>query len=111
MPPMLISRSDFGVAELNGCLFAVGGGGGGVAERTVECFDLNKRVWEFKAPMIKNRDSLGVGVCNGHLYAVGGIDWDSVQISRSVERYDPIQDTWTLVRLIYFAYSHFWIRV
>lgn len=100
MPPMLKSRSDFGVAELNGCLFAVGGD----AESTVECFDLNKQVWKFKAPTIKPRNSSGVGVCNGHLYVVGGFDWKSVseQILRSVERYDPIEDKWTMVRLTFF---------
>ncbi|CAD6996490.1 unnamed protein product [Ceratitis capitata] len=45
--------------------------------------------------MLNRRCRLGVAALNGKLYACGG--YDGTSFLRSVEVYDPITDTWSLV--------------
>src|SRR6185503_14888443 len=75
-------RSHFGVAEVNGVLYAVGG----MKDRpccpypfiaTVEAYDRMTDTWTPKASMPTARADLGVGVVNGVLYAVGGNNGDN----------------------------------
>lgn len=74
---------------------------GSSCHRSVECYDPHTNKWSIRAPMNKRRGGVGVGVANGYLYALGGLDCPvsnpSVSRTETVERYDPLTDTWTLV--------------
>jgi N-acetylneuraminic acid mutarotase len=65
--------------------------------------------WVEKAPMNVARANLGVAVVNGDIYAIGGNtiagEYNLDQgfssgttggVTNTVERYDPVKDTWTL---------------
>ena len=94
-------RSTAGVSVLNGRLYVVGGRDGSVCHRSVECYDPHTNKWTMRAPMNKRRGGVGVSVLNGYLYALGGHDCPAsnpaVYRTETVERYDPLTDTWTLV--------------
>ena len=100
--PMTNQRSTCGVAVLHNKLYAVGGRDGSACLRSVECYDPHTNKWSSVANMTRRRGGVAVGVLNGFLYAVGGHDAPAVsnpQQSRfsCMERYDPCNDTWTLV--------------
>ena len=82
-------RWGLGVGEVNGVLYAVGGGSN---TRAVEAYDPASDSWTAKKSMTATRQDLGVGVVNGILYAVGGGRGGSLE---TVEAYDPRTDTWT----------------
>ncbi|XP_071652799.1 kelch-like protein 5 [Temnothorax longispinosus] len=101
--PMSEQRVGVGVAVLNDKLYAVGGRDIRFCLNTVECYDPHTNRWTQCAPMSKRRGCVGVGVVNGCLYALGGYDISASNpnVSRfdckTVERYDPKTDTWTMV--------------
>lgn len=98
---MSAMRSTAGVAVLNSRLYVVGGRDGSLCHRSVECYDPHTNKWSARAPMNKRRGGVGVGVANGFLYALGGHDCPasnpSVCRTETVERYDTVTDTWTMV--------------
>jgi len=87
MPTM---RTAFGVASIDGIIYAVGGTNGGDLS-TVEAYDPISDTWETKASMPTAHSHVGVGVINGVLYAAG-----SANGNVSFEAYDPATDTWTV---------------
>lgn len=95
--PMPTPRSDFGVAVVNGVLYAIGGVNGpdGVLSK-VEAYDPVSDTWTVKTPMPSARYDLGIGVVNGIVYAVGGTGsvGDHLRILNTVEVYDPVTNTW-----------------
>jgi len=91
---MPTARADFGVAALNGSLYAVGGYYRVDALGTVEAYDPGTNSWTTKAPMPTARLGLGVGVVNGVLYTVGGFI-PFVGYVGTVEVYNPMTNTWT----------------
>ncbi|XP_055837130.1 kelch-like protein diablo [Episyrphus balteatus] len=92
LPPMIGRRFSFGMAELNGQLYAVGGHNGTDNLYSVEKWDPNSpQRWQEVAPMQKERNQPGVTVCNGLMYAIGSTgDFDH----NSFEFYDPQTNTW-----------------
>lgn len=98
---MSAMRSTAGVTVLNNRLYVVGGRDGSVCHRSVESYNPHTNKWSARAPMNKRRGGVGVGIANGFLYALGGHDCPasnpSVCRTETVERYDPVADTWTMV--------------
>ena len=90
---MAAARGNFGVAVLDGKLYAVGGYGGDILS-SVERYDPALDAWEEVAPMASAREAHTMAVLDGKLYAVGGFgDWNL----SSVERYDPATNAWEAV--------------
>ncbi|XP_022083107.1 kelch-like protein 28 [Acanthaster planci] len=91
---MQTSRSNHGVAVLNGTIYALGGYTGQLYLRSVECYDPKTNQWKDVAPMINSRSIFSAAVVDGKLYAIGGYGPNYLN---SVERYDPDLDTWEMV--------------
>ncbi|XP_060870648.1 kelch-like protein 2 [Metopolophium dirhodum] len=95
MANMVVNRQRLGVAVLDDCIYAVGGGNLNNPLNCVEVFDVSIQKWRLVASMSTERCDLGVGVLNNLLYAVGGTAGKNCL--KSVEYYDPTLDTWTPV--------------
>ena len=104
---MNTARKQFGLAALEGRLYAVGGcvphnvGYGyvrGASTSSVECFDPLTARWSMVVPMGTARVNPGVAALGGKLYAVGGTsDTTGVQPLSSVERFDLSTGQWSPV--------------
>lgn len=82
-------RSHLSTSAVNGKIYAIGGGEGGVdraALSTVEAYDPQTDKWTRKADMPTARKELSTSVVNGKIYAIGG--WDDRPLS-TVEEYTP----------------------
>uniref|UniRef100_A0A669CLB9 Influenza virus NS1A binding protein a n=1 Tax=Oreochromis niloticus TaxID=8128 RepID=A0A669CLB9_ORENI len=116
LSPMHYARSGLGTAALNGKFIAAGGYNREECLRTVECYDPKEDRWTFIAPMrtprarfqmavlmVEKNVSQGseelhqAAVCelDGFMYAIGGAEsWNCLN---TVERYNPENNTWTLI--------------
>nr|CAD7196741.1 unnamed protein product [Timema douglasi] len=95
MAPMLIPRSELGLAMLDGSVYAVGGWEGSYRLDCVERYDLDSNSWHFITPMKMAVTSPAVVAHDGMLYVTGGAvleDGDGIEL---VQRYDPRSNTWT----------------
>ena len=101
--PMKCSRSGFGVAEMHGLLFAVGGTVLGSISRHVECYNPRQNRWYDVAPMISSRRNHGIAVITGlednltgapfsYMFSIGGEQMNDTL--SSVERYNLWSNKW-----------------
>lgn len=74
-----------------------------------ECYEYDTQLdsWSQKTSMLQGRSKLGSAVIDNIVYAIGG---DSANVgevapTNSVERYDPLTDTWTFVASMNIARS------
>lgn len=99
--PMQTMRSTAGVAILNDKLYVVGGRESSICHRTAEMYDPHTNRWTNKAQMNKRRGGVSVASYNGFLYVFGGHDLPvsnpCCERTSSIEKYDPVADTWTLI--------------
>lgn len=95
LAPMATPRSKFGLAAVNGRLYAIGGAGAAGPLSSVEEYDPMKDRWSPMAPMKLARGSLSVAVESGIIYAVGG--WDGKEYSSAMEAYDPKKNVWKMM--------------
>ncbi|QUI23626.1 hypothetical protein HZI73_15600 [Vallitalea pronyensis] len=86
-------RDSFGVAEVNGKIYAIGGYSGTEFTTIVEEYDPATDLWTTKANMPTPRIELGEVEVNGKIYAIGG--YSGTEFIAKVEEYDPTTDTWT----------------
>jgi len=99
-------RHGVGVGVLDGVLYCVGGHGDDEdgetlkgCGKTVEKYNVDTNTWSQVAEMNHSRFWPGVIAHAGRLYAIGGSGetmFDNDPLS-SVEMYDPVTNTWTLV--------------
>ncbi|KAK7792616.1 hypothetical protein R5R35_009149 [Gryllus longicercus] len=89
MAPMLIPRSELGLAMLDGFVYAVGGWEGTYRLDSVERYDPETNSWELVPPMKMAVTSPAVVAHDGMLYVTDG---DGIEL---VERFDPRTNTWT----------------
>ncbi len=97
---MPTARSGFGVAVVNGQIYAIGG-----YDKSQKNFlDVNEKynpatdTWEQKAPMPTKRVSFGIAVYENKVYCFGGQIINQAgnrQVINVTEVYDPATDTWT----------------
>lgn len=98
-----IGRSQLGVAELDGQLYAIGGLLDSTNLSSVERYNPYKNTWATVAPMHYKRSQFGVVPIGGRLYAVGGYgskDGDDSAVTSylsSVECYNPYRNEWTIL--------------
>ena len=119
--PMHEARANFGIAVVNGKIYAFGGDSGSPMGNAVpaeirtadtvstneEC-DPSSDTWTFKKPMPTARALLGVAVYQNKVYCIGGyygrytytngvLDKTEYFNTGVNEVYDPATNTWTLV--------------
>jgi N-acetylneuraminic acid mutarotase len=111
--PMSQARAGFGVAAVNGKIYAIGGSvsGGPYNPQPAqgllginEAYDPTSDTWETKQSMPTSRCNFAIAACQGKIYCIGGIvgtKLDDVyhlfQVARFSginEVYDPTTDTW-----------------
>ena len=81
---MPTARSGFGVAVVNGKIYAIGGG-----SVVNEMYDPKTDTWTTKAPMPTARSGFGIAVVQNKIYVMGGDDSGLNKV------YDPATNTWT----------------
>jgi hypothetical protein len=93
MTPMPTARGDFGVAVVNGKIFAIGGlNGDGLPLSTTEEYNPQTNQWSTKTPMPTPRSGFAIAVYLGKIYVIGGTVGNGFVGNN--EAYDPVTDTW-----------------
>lgn len=94
--PMLERRYSFGVATLNGKIYACGGmSSNRLKLSSVEVYDPITKLWTLGASMQEPRSFFGMVSYVDKLWAIGGHNFETVSILQTVEVYDPAINTWT----------------
>lgn len=94
--PMLTGRADFGLATVNGKIYAIGGY---PDLNTNEEYDPKTNSWTTKAAMPTARFNFAIAVFENKIYCIGGLVgsrnfYQSSLVSGAIEVYDPATDTW-----------------
>ena len=91
-------RCRLGVVAQDHLLYAVGGfdSFNNRYLSSTEKYDPFSDVWKMVAPMNVARSDFGIAAMKGFIYVVGG-QKDDLSKTETVERYDPVEDKWTLV--------------
>lgn len=86
-------RAEFGMAIVDGCVYAVGGNDGEKRLSSIERYDPLLNAWKYCAQMKIAISSPAVCSLNGLLYVTGGTidDYDLVDL---ILCYNPASDTW-----------------
>lgn len=97
-------RYEFGAAELNGLVYAIGGnpgcGNASQALRTVEAYNPVSNTWSTKSPLPTANWGAGVASANGRIYVIGGF-------TNYVYCYDPAANGWSQKASIPLPYYSF----
>jgi N-acetylneuraminic acid mutarotase len=93
---MPTARAQFGVAVVNGRIYAIGGENNTAAGPNVlsvnEEYDPATNTWATKEPMPTARHSFGIAVYENKIYCIGGsVNGPYLAVN---EVYDPATDTW-----------------
>lgn len=91
MASMPTARSGFGVAVIDGKIYAIGGYRGGPLSSNEE-YDPVTNAWTTKTNMPTARGSFGIAVWQNRIYAIGGKTNNGLTSVNEV--YDPATDTW-----------------
>lgn len=99
---MTYIRSHFGMVVANNFLFAIGGRNEKNSLNSVEYYDLSSNIWMNAKAMNKYRVGVAVAVLDNFIYAMGGSEnisdfEDAIGCTCTVERFDLINNTWTMV--------------
>ena len=90
--PMPTPRSGFGVAVVDGIIYAIGGGNTSGNLDTVEAYEPATNTWTTKAPMPSGRSLLTVASIDKLIYAIGG---NNGTYTDTVFAYDPSTNGWS----------------
>ena len=93
-------RSSLAAVNCDGVVYAIGGQGGFKPSRdlkTAEKYDASTNKWEFVSDMNFKRFGHAASVLRNKIYVVGGLDADGKAVTQ-IECYDPLCDTWNIVR-------------
>jgi N-acetylneuraminic acid mutarotase len=93
MTPMLTARGGFGVAVVDGKIYAIGGlNGNALPISTTEEYNPQTNEWTSKTPMPTPRSGFAITVYQNKIYAIGGsVGYGYVGNN---EVYDPVSNTW-----------------
>lgn len=97
-PSLPVAVQEVSVAAVDGRVYVFGGSVNQARVNTVYAFDPSPATWATRAPYPGTaRDHMGVAVVNGLVYLVGGVTaWPTPSVS-TVNRYDPVANSWTTV--------------
>jgi len=97
LEPMPTAKSGFGVAVVDGKIYAIGGTNGTRLDIN-EVYDPATDTWTIKKSMPTARYGLATAVCQNKIYVIGGIIGESDPTTSGytgvTEVYDPLTDTW-----------------
>jgi len=109
LEPMPTARSGFGVAVVDGKVYAIGGGNGSYLN-TNEMYDPATNTWTTKKSMPTARVGHAIAVYQNKVYVIGGIIGESDPVSSGYtgvnEVYDPLTDTWETMEPMPTARAH-----
>ena len=95
---MPTARSGFGIAVVNGDIYAIGGYNKDQTDFSAvnEMYDPAFNTWVQKTPMPTHRVSFGIAVFENKIYVFGGqiLVNGHRQVITTTEAYDPASDTW-----------------
>ena len=95
---MPTARSGFGIAVVNGEIYAIGGYNKDQTDFSAvnEKYDPSSNTWIQKEPMPTHRVSFGIAVFENKIYVFGGqiLVNGHRQVITTTEVYDPASDTW-----------------
>lgn len=89
---MHMSRSQFSLVIVDGCLYAVGGQDGVEILSSVERYDPSTNTWTLVRPLPRPLRFMTAVSYRGSLYVFGGETRSDV--SAAVLRYNPLEDSW-----------------
>jgi N-acetylneuraminic acid mutarotase len=93
LAPMPTARGEFGVAVVDGKIFAIGGlNGDGLPLTVNEEYNPQTDTWTTMTPMPTPRSGFATAVYNGKIYVIGGTVGNGFVGNNEV--YDPISNTW-----------------
>jgi len=93
--PMPTARGSFGVAVVDGKIFAIGGKNSSITYLTTnEMYDPVTDSWTEKKSMPTARASFGIAVYQNKIYVIGGRIANNYTYTGANEVYDPLTDTW-----------------
>ena len=90
--PMNHPRNSFGVAALNGLVYAIGGEKDSLIYDSIECYNPILNQWNLMASMETPRVGLSACVVDNEIYVVGG--WIGSEIAKTIVKYNPDEDCW-----------------
>ncbi len=93
MKPMPTARGEFGVAVVNGKIYAMGGlNGNNLPVSAVEEYDPQTDGWTSKMPMPTPRSDFAIAVYLNKIYVIGGTVGNGYVGNNEV--FDPISNSW-----------------
>ncbi len=94
--PMEFVRGSLAAVALNNKLYAMGGGQPNVNRDSTEVYDAHHNAWLAGPTMNHRRFTTAAALHNNSIFVSGG--YDGTQYLRSVERLDPREGKWQMVR-------------
>ncbi|XP_065223954.1 kelch-like protein diablo [Planococcus citri] len=95
MAPMTTPRSEFGLAVLDGYIYAVGGWEGSYRLDSMERYDPNSNTWTMVHKLKMAVTSAAVVAYDRMLYVAGGAVYEEGDGINCLLRYDPRTETWS----------------
>ncbi len=89
-------RGSLAAVALNNKLYAMGGGQPNVNRDSTEVYDAHHNAWLTGPTMNHRRFTTAAALHNNSIFVSGG--YDGTQYLRSVERLDPREGKWQMVR-------------
>ena len=93
LEPMPTARYDFGVAVVDGKMYAIGGDKPDGSMITNEMYNPTTDTWNAKDPMPTDRRNFGITVFQNKIYVIGGDSSSGGPLGIN-EVYDPATDSW-----------------
>jgi hypothetical protein len=99
-PAMPTPRMGLCAVEINGLIYALGGGDGIRPTNVLEVLDPAAGIngvgaWQTLAPMMNARQDFACAVLNGQIYAIGGRGASGAPVA-TTEVYDPFTNAWSV---------------
>ncbi len=92
LTPMPTARGEFGVAVVNGKIYAIGGSSGNLPLDANEQYDPVSDTWTVETPMPTARSNFAIAVYDNKIYVIGGTIGNGFVGNNEV--YNPSTNTW-----------------
>jgi len=93
--PLPQASQQLSAVQINGTIYAVGGGTATSALNTLQAYNPATNTWTLKAPMPTARYSPVAVVAGGKLYVMSGGSGYGADYGHLVEAYDSVTNTWS----------------